>query len=58
METTRVHKVNSVGIPEGAIIAPQRECDCVWLTLLSNPPKYKLVKKCTKCIQKERNTDR
>lgn len=44
---------DSVGIPEGTVISPETKCDCTWMMLLSNPPKYKLVKKCQKCKDKE-----
>ena len=46
---------NSVGIPEGTVIhsAPVT-CWCRWQMLTSEPPKYRLEKKCDICKAKER----
>ena len=45
--------MNSIGISEGTVIRSKEKCMCVWGTLTSLPPKFKLIKKCKPCIQKE-----
>ena len=46
--------MDSVGIPEGAVIGSEHSCECVWICLTSLPPQYKLEKKCDLCYERER----
>lgn len=45
---------DSMGIREGQVI-PQtaQKCTCEWETLMSNPPQFKLLKKCGNCHRGE-----